>query len=238
VAATETPTEYRADPGTTRLVVWLSVVGLLITLNYVGRYAIETPKGTNTRDALYEWSTFAGALIQFAFLLGITLALTIGTSARDVLALRRPRSWATGLGLGLLVFVGTYVVAGIVGALGANPGKEQGLTPEGWDSSRAAPFLANALVVVCFVPVVEELMFRGLGFSLLLRYGTAAAIVVTAALFALGHGVVEGLPIFVFLGLGLAFMRARTESVYPGIALHATFNAISLLAAVTLGSTT
>ncbi|HSC91129.1 MAG TPA: type II CAAX endopeptidase family protein [Gaiellaceae bacterium] len=241
MAVTETtdqrpdPRPATPDPGGTRLAIWLGVVGLLIVLNYVGRYAVEAPADEDSRDVLYEWSTFAGALIQFGFLALVTLLLTVGASARELLALRRPRSWPVALGLAFAVFIGTYVVAGIVGALGADPGEEQGLTPKGWDPDRAVPFLANAVLVVGFVPMVEELMFRGLGFSLLSRWGAAAAIVGSAALFALGHGVLAGLPIFLFLGLGLAWIRHRSGSVYPGIVLHATFNAIALIASVTLG---
>ena len=32
----------------------------------------------------------------------------------------------------------------------------------------------------------------------------------------------------------LAWMRSRTESVYPGMLLHALFNLVALVAAVTL----
>lgn len=232
----ETPTEEQRDASyPLRLGIWLGLIGLLIALNYAGRYLIEAPEAEDTRDVLYEWSTFFAALFQFGFLLGVTLALTWGLPTRKVLALRRPRSWPKSLGLALLVFVGVYIVAGVVGALGADPGDEQGLTPEGWDSSRAAPFLANALLVAVFVPIVEELMFRGLGFSLLVPYGVAIAIVGTALLFALGHGVVFGVPIFLFMGLGLAFIRHRMDSVYPTILMHGCFNAIALVLAVTVG---
>jgi membrane protease YdiL (CAAX protease family) len=212
----ETTTEDRREPSGTRLAVWLAVVLTLIAANYAGRFLVEAPADEDSRDVLYQWSTFFAALIQFGILLGITLLLTVGYSTRELLALRRPRSWKRAAGLAVLVVVGTYVVAGIVGALGADPGEEQGL-------------------VACFVPVVEELMFRGLGFSLLARYGVPAAIVGTGVLFALGHGVVEGLPIFVFLGLGLAFIRHRSDSVYPTIGLHACFNALALVIAVTVG---
>ena len=230
----ETATEERRGTSGLRLGIWLGLVGTLILLNYVGRYLVEVPE-EDMRDALYEWSTFFGALIQFGFLFTVTIALTWGLPTRQVLALRRPRSWWKSLGLALVVFVGVYIVAGIVGALGADPGEEQGLTPEGWDSSRAVPFLANALLVAVFVPIVEELMFRGLGFSLLAPYGVATAIVGTAVLFALGHGVVFGVPIFLFMGLGLAFIRHRMDSVYPTILMHGLFNALALVLAVTLG---
>jgi hypothetical protein len=231
---TETPTEEQRGTSGLRLGLWLGLIGTLIALNYTGRYLVEAPE-EDTRDVLYEWSTFFAALIQFGFLFSVTIALTWGLSTREVLALRRPRSWWKSLGLAVLVFVGVYVVAAIVGVLGADPGEEQGLTPEGWDSSRAAPFLANAVLVAVFVPIVEELMFRGLGFSLLVPYGVAIAIVGTALLFALGHGVVFGVPIFLFMGLGLAFIRYRMDSVYPAILMHGTFNAIALVLAVTVG---
>jgi len=231
----ETPTEDQRDANGTRLAIWLGVVLFLIAGNYAGRYLVEAPEEENTRDLLYEWSTFVGAVIQFSVLLGATLLLTLGRDARELLGLRRPRSWGAAVGLALALFVGVYVVAGIVGALGADPGEEQGLTPEGWDASRAAPFFANALVVALYVPVVEELMFRGLGFSLVARWGVPAAIIVTGVLFALGHGVVYGLPIFVFMGLGLAFIRYRTRSVYPTILMHSCFNALALVVAVTVG---
>lgn len=231
----ETPTEDQRHASGLRLGIWLAFVCFLIALNYAGRYLVTGPEGDDERDVLYRWSTFVGALVQFGFLLAVTLALTRGLSTRDLLALRRPRSWPAALGLALLVFVGVYVVAGIVGALGGDPGEEQGLTPEGWDASRAAPFLANAVIVAVFVPVVEELLFRGLGFSLLAPYGVLLAIVATGVLFALGHGVLLGLPIFVFMGLGLAYVRHRSDSVYPAILMHSCFNAVALVAAVTLG---
>jgi len=59
------------------------------------------------------------------------------------------------------------------------------------------------------------------------------AIVGTGVLFGLAHGLVEALPILVALGIGLAFLRARTDSLYPGFAVHALFNAIALTLAVT-----
>jgi membrane protease YdiL (CAAX protease family) len=230
----ETPTEEQRGTSGMRLGIWLGLIGTLILLNYAGRYLIEAPE-EDTRDALYEWSTFVGALVQFGFLFAVTLALTWGLSTREMLALRRPRSWWKSLGLAVAVFVGVYIVAFVVGALGVDPGEEQGLTPEGWDSSRAAPFVANAILVAVFVPIVEELMFRGLGFSLLVPWGVALAIVGTATLFALGHGVLFGIPIFLFMGLGLAFIRYRMDSVYPTILMHGFFNAVALVLAVTVG---
>ena len=43
-------------------------------------------------------------------------------------------------------------------------GEEQGLVPD-WEATRAAPFVANFVVVARRRPVVEELTYRGLGFA-------------------------------------------------------------------------
>ena len=215
-----------------RLIGWLSLVGALIVLNYAARYGTETE--TVTREAFYRWATVVGAGIQFGIMLGLTL-LIVRDDAVRLLALRRPRRWGTAAGIMLAVFVGVFVLSGIAGALGLEPGEEQGLAPEGWDSSRAAPFAANFVIAVAFVPLVEELLFRGAGFSLLARWSPAAAIVGTAVLFGVGHGLVQALPILIAFGLGLAWLRDRSDSVYPPILLHGIFNGVSLIAAVTLG---
>ncbi|HEX4747014.1 MAG TPA: CPBP family intramembrane glutamic endopeptidase, partial [Gaiellaceae bacterium] len=109
---------------------------------------------------------------------------------------------------------------------------EQGLVPDEWDSSRAAPFVAFFLAVTLLAPAVEELTYRGLGISLLQPYGTVVAIGATGVLFGLAHGLLVGLPILAFFGLVVGWLRVRTGSIYPPIALHATFNGVALVAAV------
>ncbi len=105
--------------------------------------------------------------------------------------------------------------------------------PDAWDSSRAAPFLANALVVVLVAPFVEELLYRGLGMSLLLPFvGPLFSIAVTGVAFGLAHGLVLGLPVLSIFGFTLGWLRWKTGSVYPGIVVHGIFNAAALVAAV------
>ena len=87
--------------------------------------------------------------------------------------------------------------------------------------------------------IVDEFrsfLFRGLGFSLLAqRRGSATAIVATGLAFGVYHGLVQALPSLVLIGCALAWLRARTRSVYPGMLVHATFNAVALIGAVTVG---
>ena len=68
--------------------------------------------------------------------------------------------------------------------------------------------------------------------TLLARFGTPVAVLVTAIGFGLGHGLVLALAALVFFGLVTAWLRLKTDSVYPCILVHCAFNATSLIVAV------
>ena len=95
------------------------------------------------------------------------------------------------------------------------------------------PFVVNFIIFVAVAPAIEEITFRGLGYSVLQPLGRLQAILWVGIAFGLAHGLIEGLPVLIVFGAGLAYLRSRVDSVYPGIAVHATFNAIALIAAVT-----
>jgi membrane protease YdiL (CAAX protease family) len=113
-----------------------------------------------------------------------------------------------------------------------HPGREQGVTPDVWRPDRAAEYVANGLVICIVAPIVEELTFRGLGFSLLVRFGKWTAIILVGVAFALAHGLVEAFPFLAAFGAGLAYLRSRVDSVYPGMIVHGLFNATALTLAV------
>ena len=213
---------------TARLVGWLAFIGVFSALNYAARFAGGEPEN----DVLYAWSTAVEGTIQFAIVLGIVLALARG-HVRRLLALRRPRPIGAALRIGAGIYVSVMVLAGVL-SIWVDPGKEQGLLPDDWRPDRAAAFAANVVVVAGIAPVVEELTFRGLGYSLLERFGRWWAIALVGLAFGLAHGLVEALPLLVAFGAGLAYLRSRTDSVYPGIVVHAVFNALALLSAVAL----
>ncbi len=208
-----------------RTVGWTALVGALAALNYADRFVSGKPP----KDVLYQWSTAIGSAVLFGVIVGIVLM--IARPEFSLLALRRPLSWPRALLQMLGVLAAIYVITAAVSPL-LHPGREQGLTPDHWDSSRAAPFLANAFVVCVLAPITEELTFRGLGFSLLRPLGAAAAVLLTALAFGLAHGLVDALPVLFAFGVGLAYIRLRQDSVVPGMLLHGLFNAIALAVAV------
>jgi membrane protease YdiL (CAAX protease family) len=225
------PAVASRHPG--RLVAWLGFVLALTALNYAGRFAADD----SPDDIAYQWISSIGVVVQFGLMLGVLLLIAIGLPKRELFALRRPRSWKRAIGLAILALVAIYLASlaytGLLSLLGDfDPTEEQGLVPDGWDSSRAAPFVAFFLAVTILAPIVEELTYRGLGFSLFQPYGVVVAIVSTGLLFGLTHGLLIGLPVLAFFGIVVGWLRARTDSVYPGMLLHSTFNAVALLAAV------
>jgi membrane protease YdiL (CAAX protease family) len=214
------------QPG--RLVAWITLVVALASLQYASRYLLDDVK---VKDPLYLWSTFANAVVFYALVLIIVLAIARGFN-RQLLGLLAPqrRLRAAGLAAGALVTI--FVVSAILAQF-LDAGDEQGLVPKTWDSSRAAPFIANAVAIAIVAPFVEELLYRGLGYGLLTQFvPVLATILITGLAFGLGHGLVLGLPVLAFFGIALAWLRWQTGSVYPGMVVHGCFNGLALLAVV------
>jgi membrane protease YdiL (CAAX protease family) len=214
----------RASPQ--KLAGWLALVASLALLNYVSRFTAGKPPA----DTLYRYDTAISGAIFYGLTLVVVLWIARGLSNEE-LGLRRPDSWLRALGLTLAVLAALLVVEVALEAI-LHGTREQGLEPKHWDSAKAVPFVLNAIVVAVVAPIVEELTYRGVGFALLLRFGTLVAVVGTAFAFAADHGLVEGFPALFVFGLAVAFLRLRTDSVYPGMLLHATFNALALAEAL------
>jgi membrane protease YdiL (CAAX protease family) len=195
-------------------------------------YTLRFTSGKPPKDLLYRWSTVVGNLVQFAIIAAIVYGIAgAAGERRRVLALRRPTSWRTALGVGVGIGVGMYVLTIVLGPI-LHPDREQGVTPDTWEPKHAAAYVVNGIVVAVVAPIVEELTFRGLGYSLLARYGRWTAIIGTGLAFGLAHGLVNAFPFLAAFGIGLAYLRSRVDSVYPGMIVHGLFNAIALTVAV------
>lgn len=210
------------------LALWTAFVLLFSTLSYSSRFT----EGKPDKDVLYKWSTAVAGLVQFLVVGLIVYGIAGLGNRRELLALRRPTSWrragliALGIGFAMLILLG------VLGPV-LDPGQEQGLTPDHWEPSHAGAYIANAIVVAGVAPIVEELTFRGLGYSLLARFlGSWPAILLVGIFFALAHGLVEAFPFLAAFGAMLAFLRSRVDSVYPGMIVHALFNVSALVLAV------
>ncbi|MDQ3778790.1 MAG: CPBP family intramembrane metalloprotease [Actinomycetota bacterium] len=211
-----------------RLFAWWGLVGSLIILAFLGR---ETG-GEPADDLLYRYDLAVTGIVFYGLILALVLLIARGRE-RELLALRRPSSWARSIGLGVGVLLAIFVFGALL-ERAFHAGEEQGFDPGGWRPDRAGAFAANFVVVAAVTPAVEELVFRGLGFSLLRPFGQLAAILIVGIAFGLAHGIFAGIPVFTLIGVFLAVLRSRTDSIYPPIGVHAAFNGLQLIAAVTI----
>lgn len=214
-----------------RVKAWLAFVLALALLSYAAQLgSTEMPD-----DLAYRYSSSIAALVQYGIMLGILLLIARGLPWRDVFAFRRPASWGRALGLTVGALVAIWVVSAALAPF-LNANEEQGLVPNGWDSSRAGAFVAFFLVVTLVAPVVEELTYRGLGFTLLAPYGAWTAILTTGVLFGAAHGLLVALPVLSVFGIIVGWLRSRTDSIYPSMLLHATFNGTALIVSVAVAA--
>ncbi|MBA2077958.1 CPBP family intramembrane glutamic endopeptidase [Rhodanobacter sp. PCA2] len=96
--------------------------------------------------------------------------------------------------------------------------------------------IALTLAVATIGPVAEELLFRGVLLSALLRRMRAVrAVAVSAVLFALVHlpdlrWLWYAVPNLALLGAALAWLRLRSGSLWPAVIAHACNNLLAMLA--------
>jgi hypothetical protein len=143
----------------------------------------------------------------------VTLRLTVVAVAMLVLSMA---------GFWLLFLPLSFIAPGFVQKWGlATANMQPVVTMSAW--------VMQFLVAAVLAPIVEETLFRGL---LLQRWatkwGTRRAVIVSSALFAVGH--VELLGHFVF-GLVMCALYLRTRSLWVPIATHALNNGL-----VTIGT--
>lgn len=204
------------------IAAWLALASGIIALGFISRAS-----GGTSENALYDYDLAVSSVIVYAILVGIVfwIASAYG-SAREALGLST-FSWRwVWIACGL-------IVAALIVAVALEPllhgGREQGLSPERWQPSRAVAFAVNGVVLVTVVPFAEELLYRGLGVHVLRFLGGAGAIVVTALAFALGHAVLGAIPPLLLFGAALAWVRLRSNSVWPGVVAHGAYNGLGVL---------
>jgi membrane protease YdiL (CAAX protease family) len=206
------------------LALWLVLAGLQIAASFA-----ISGDSTDGGSPIYEYSLGVGSIVLYGILAALTFGIAqLYPSPRDALGLRSfaPR-W---IGYAALVVVLSLVVGAALEPI-LHGGEEQGLVPDEWRSDKLAPFLFNAVVIVTVVPFVEELFYRGLGVRALGIFGGAVSVLGSALVFGFAHGILAALPPLAFFGLGLAWVRLKSDSVWPGVIAHASYNGLALLVA-------
>jgi membrane protease YdiL (CAAX protease family) len=141
-----------------------------------------------------------------------------------------PRLIEIYIGLVPLLTAAFLITSAISGLLGIEP---QPMPVIRMMIEEKIPVIAIVLLAVeaiVLAPIAEELLFRGVIFGTLRRFGSFGfAALVTAIIFSALHGhIFSFLPIAV-LGIAFAHYYEKTRNIAWPIMLHALYNAISVL---------
>jgi membrane protease YdiL (CAAX protease family) len=204
------------------LAIWLTISAGLIALAFWA----QEQDGT-TEDALYDVDLAVNGLFFYGIVVAASLLLALAyRRPLRALGFRRFRLRWLWISFGIVVLT-------IIVALALEPvlhgGERQGLAPDEWQPEHATAFALNSAVVVLLGPFAEELFFRGLGVRVLAVFGGLAAILVSGVVFGLVHGILGALPPLALFGVGLAWVRLRSASVWPSFIAHAAYNGLGIL---------
>lgn len=97
-------------------------------------------------------------------------------------------------------------------------------------------FLLTLMAGAVLTPIGEEFLFRGVLATALDRYGPWVAVLGSSAVFAVAHGINYILPVAFVVGAVAALLLRKTGSVWPGVIVHATNNAYSIVVPALLGA--
>ncbi len=216
-----------ADPAPRLSPWWMLAPALLFIANFVAGLVAS---GKTSNNAVYNASAIVGTVVVDLALIGYVL-FAAWISHRPVaptLALRRtPLRPAIKLGA---LALGLIVVSNIVLEPLLHASERQGIAPT-HDPRSTHQWVVLSIAIVGLVlvaPAAEELVFRGLGFATLGRF----ALPLTTALFAVAHGLAVLLIPVAIAGLLLGLIRERTGSVFPGMGVHMSLNALAIALAL------
>lgn len=193
----------------------LSVVGVVIGI------ALDLPAG---------WMLLVGVTTPWIAMAGWPLLITTlrGNGPRIDLGLRF--TWLdVGWGLlgGFAALMGSMIAAVIMTAIVGDFTSAAGDVAA--DIRNEGPFIALVLFALCVAfgaPIVEELAFRGLIFSAIVKKGLhpAWAIAITTIAFAAFHLEPSRMPILLISGLVFGVLRWYTRGLGAPIVAHAVVN--------------
>lgn len=142
----------------------------------------------------------------------------------------RPGQWALVIALALAVIIAlSFAYDALVQALRL---PLQTNTSALQEQAKHMPYtvMGTLLAGVLIAPFCEEVFFRGFLFPGLTRgMSLWAAVVISATLFGVAHADVGSFAPLVVIGLTLAVVRWKTDSLWPGVIVHFINNGIAFL---------
>jgi len=220
------PTESAVGPpsrkGWLRSLLWLGRLLAFFVVLLAGDIVAQfgrmwlAPRGSG---AGAEWMLIGAALVLAAALVGLYVVIVRWTEQRPARELTPGAGQGlAGIAVGLALFSTVFALLYLIGIVR-------------WQGVSARFFVGPVLATSIIAAVGEELAFRGVLFRIVAeRFGTAAALVVSAAVFGLLHGlnpgatIVSTAAIAIEAGLLLGAAYAVTRNLWFPIGLHLGWN--------------
>ncbi|MEV7550366.1 type II CAAX endopeptidase family protein [Amycolatopsis sp. NPDC089917] len=93
----------------------------------------------------------------------------------------------------------------------------------------ALSLLVTVMLGGVLTPLGEEALFRGVFANFLFRWGAWIGVPVSAAVFALAHGVNAVMPLAFVVGLSTGLLLRRSGSLWPAVVVHVVYNSAGIL---------
>lgn len=220
-----------ADPRWPAWFAPLALIGGFIAAGFA-LVPVFVPLGLTDQSSLDSGGLEGATLL---LLIAVQDAVLVGAALLFARLKLRPRLWHFGLrrvrfwpAAGFAALAAVVVLGFEVGYIALLGGGEGGVDDLGAGRGLGAA-IAVAVAVIVVAPVTEEFFFRAFFYRALrnrMRIGWAALIdaLVFASLHFEGINTLATLPVIAVFGVGVCLLYERTGSLFPAIAVHATFN--------------
>jgi membrane protease YdiL (CAAX protease family) len=172
-------------------------------------------------------TVFQDAMLVLAALLAVKIVMG-GVRPQDV-GLRRVANVRAAIGAAAALYATYWVVSSLLTVIFGNP-PDQELVTDLKHQQDFAVLFGFAMLTCVVAPLAEEIFFRGYLFTTFARkVGPVWGALLAGSLFGLIHAPNPWLSLVALgvLGVCLCALYWRTQSIIPGMALHALNNSIS-----------
>jgi uncharacterized protein len=165
----------------------------------------------------------SGAMGLIAFAVAVLIRIR-GLAAFGVRR-SKPKYLLIGAALGLAAYAAGIIVTVIVGSI-VGPGENVQSTYQAAAAGGALSLIVTLIGGSLITPLGEESFFRGVVANAFLgKFPAWLAIILSAAIFAIAHGINTILPIAFIVGIFAALVFRWSGSLWPGVVLHGVNNA-------------
>lgn len=207
--------------------IWELVIGIVLSVLALGIISLVFPEIGYDDNLLFSVLLFF-LLLFFIFALRGTSGLKQNFSNVFEVKTRKEILYIFAINL-LFAYIFTCIISGfdlLNGLL--NPTWITSLEVETVDMT-ADVILLECIATIIFAPLLEELVFRGVLFNRLkIRTGIIPAMLISSALFAIGHDFGGITSAFLF-GICMCILYLKTDNILVPISVHFTNNAVATL---------